>query len=199
MLCVWRYPEVQNLDTSSIADNGDFFGLRITESRSCMHLIRTLHQDIDTVTGTGPASLQHAMMNMDLPLGVVDTISHLDYMTNLDDRLHGLDIEDIDNYKYNSQSNSPSKSPSKISKNNSTSFKDKKIPYVSPYSNKSINKEGGPMYVYRKKSLQSNSYSGLDATLEQRLLNSRDLVKTKQKIVKKTATNHKFDEKNNWK
>jgi hypothetical protein len=75
--CTWKYPEVlqrSQLSSSSAPggtmtatslplddSHGNFFGLRPAEARSSIHIIRSLHQDIDIVLGEAPASIQAAL------------------------------------------------------------------------------------------------------------------------------------------
>jgi hypothetical protein len=77
--CTWKYPEVLSQKPASSSSSshtatatsgggvwiddshGNFFGLRPAEARSSIHVIRSLHQDIDIVLGEAPASIQAAL------------------------------------------------------------------------------------------------------------------------------------------
>ncbi len=65
MLCVWNYPEVATKVAESdmllplpshklkeIEGDEEFFGLKVAEARSCIHLVKTLHGDIDPKIGS---------------------------------------------------------------------------------------------------------------------------------------------------
>ena len=75
MLCVWNYPEVAAKVAESeillplpshklkeIEGDEEFFGLKVAEARSCIHLVKTLHGDIDPRIGSDmPGSVLAAL------------------------------------------------------------------------------------------------------------------------------------------
>lgn len=101
MLCSWKYPETRltqsilvgagNGDMSELRDETyslpssareeeyEFFGLRPSEGRSTLFLIRMLHNDIDPRTGgEAPPSVQAALGALELPVNVKETMEKLE-------------------------------------------------------------------------------------------------------------------------
>jgi hypothetical protein len=73
MLCTWKYPEVGG--GSRANEEYEFFGLRASEARSSVFLIRTLHSDVNS---DAPPSVQAALGALDLPANVKETMDKLE-------------------------------------------------------------------------------------------------------------------------
>lgn len=66
IFCTWKYPEIVCRNDVHQANphndsNEHFFGLYPTEARASKYIIRSLHQDVDSVLGGAPASIQAAL------------------------------------------------------------------------------------------------------------------------------------------
>lgn len=103
LICTWKYPEVRLSgpkeggradetnrpfsDTASTASSAaaarepeyEFFGLRPTEARSSVFLMRMLHSELDPSSGAdAPPSMQAALGALDLPASVRETMDKLE-------------------------------------------------------------------------------------------------------------------------
>jgi myosin heavy subunit len=83
-----RRQRQQGKDVSSTAtgaDEEEFFGLRLREARSNVHIIRSLHQDFDaSLYQTGSAAMEAAVSSAKLSASVQDTLQHLNHMASID-------------------------------------------------------------------------------------------------------------------
>jgi len=78
MLCTWKYPEVGGGGGGGGGEGEEyeFFGLRASEARSSVFLIRTLHSDVGG--SDAPPSVQAALGALDLPANVKETLDKLE-------------------------------------------------------------------------------------------------------------------------
>jgi len=133
LLCTWKYPETRLATTAGGAAAGgtdsdaqpaaaadaaagakdaefEFFGLRASEARSSVFLIRMLHCDIDPTQGSGasgdtPPSMQAALGALDLPANVRETMDKLERSCQREDaeRMQEAKSEDVARIKKASQ------------------------------------------------------------------------------------------------
>lgn len=92
LLSTWKYPEVQGGDGASVSGEGshgagsggsrpdefEFFGLRASEARVSVFLIRMLHSSVDPTLGEAPPSMQAALGGLDLPASAQAAMDRLD-------------------------------------------------------------------------------------------------------------------------
>lgn len=57
-MCVFVAENFDVVRTKEVPANEEFYGLRVADTRTNIHLIRSLHRDINPTYGEAPASMQ---------------------------------------------------------------------------------------------------------------------------------------------